>query len=132
MKIRSKSGDEIDLAEVRAYLSQQLAWKQVTLATNLLDALEAALGVAYILGSELEAYDVGYNDAISNIRQAVCLIENEQTPQSARDIKPPPMHTCQGGASIFAHLCLACNRDMDRGEPHTAECASALEQDGGA
>lgn len=25
--------------------------------------------------------------------------------------------------------CDACGRDMDRGEPHTAECASALAQD---
>ena len=28
--------------------------------------------------------------------------------------------------------CETCARDMDRGEPHAAECASALAQDGGA
>jgi hypothetical protein len=34
-------------------------------------------------------------------------------------------------AEVFEVICCeCCNRDMDRGEPHTAECASALAQDG--
>jgi hypothetical protein len=72
VKIKSKSGEVIDLAEMRnANEPYSCGW----MATAVIDALEAALGVERVTAHSHEMFILGYNDALQAVRKAAGVVE---------------------------------------------------------
>ena len=75
MKIRSKNGEIIDLAILRANLDGGVPW-----ASTILDALEGAFRIEPLKGITASSYGepmecTAYNDAISDVRIAIGYVE---------------------------------------------------------
>ncbi len=79
IRIRAKSGEEIDLAELRqiAERGYRNTWPGLRIVI-LLDALEAALNVSSDVRSGYsDDFDAGRADAIADVRQAAGVVESE-------------------------------------------------------
>lgn len=136
IRIRTKSGEVIDLAEMRSQAEQ--VWNEnlpvyspgqrrsAKEKLQLLDALDAALGVpplssAIVGQSDEMSFGNGWDAHERIVRQAAGVIESDAPSTSGvvsdetPDLGRQPMHTCQGGASIFAALCRACKLIEERG-----------------